>query len=54
MTFDRPYSKAVSYEAARKEIQRCAGTHFDPAVVETFLAIPQTVFQEISRRSLEP
>ncbi len=54
MTFDRPYSKAVSYEAARNEIQRCAGTHFDPAVVETFLAIPQTVFQEIGRRSLEP
>ncbi len=54
MIFDRPYSKAVSYEAARKEIQRCAGTHFDPAVVEAFLSIPETVFEEISRRSLEP
>ena len=54
MLFDRPYSKAVPYEAARQEIQRCAGTHFDPAVVETFLSIPETVFEEIGRRSLEP
>lgn len=54
MIFDRPYSKAIPYEAARKEIRRCAGTHFDPAVVETFLWIPQTVFEEIGRRSLEP
>jgi len=54
MTFDRPYSKAVSDEAARREIERCAGTHFDPAVVKTFLAIPEAVFDEIRRRSIEP
>ena len=54
MTFDRPYSKAISYDAARKEIQRCAGTHFDPIVVETFLSIPQTMLEEIRRRSLQP
>jgi len=53
MTFDRPYRKAVSYEAARREIERCAGTHFDPAVVKTFLAIPEAVFDEIRQRSLE-
>jgi response regulator RpfG family c-di-GMP phosphodiesterase len=54
MTFDRPYSKAISYDAARKEIQRCAGTHFDPAVVQTFLSIEEVIFEEIRRRSLEP
>ena len=54
MTFERPYSKAVSDEAARREIERCASTHFDPAVVKTFLAIPEAVFDEIRRRSLEP
>lgn len=54
MTFDRPYSKAVSDEAARREIELCAGTHFDPAVVKTFLAIPEAVFDEIRRRSIEP
>ncbi len=54
MTFDRPYSKAIPYEAARREIERCSGTHFDPAVVKTFLSIPEAVFEEIRRRSLEP
>jgi diguanylate cyclase (GGDEF)-like protein len=51
MTFDRPYSRAVSLEAARAEIDRCAGTHFDPAVVATFLSIPLTVFEELRRRA---
>jgi len=54
MTFDRPYSKAISFEAAKAEIRRCAGTHFDPAVVKTFLSIPESVLEEIRRRSLEP
>jgi response regulator RpfG family c-di-GMP phosphodiesterase len=54
MTFDRPYSKAMSYEAACREIERCAGTHFDPVVVRTFLSIPEAIFDEIRRRSLEP
>ncbi len=54
MTFDRPYSKAVPYDAARREIERCAGAHFDPAVVRTFLSIPEAIFDEIRRRSLEP
>ena len=54
MTFDRPYSKAVSYEAAGREIERCTSTHFDPAVVRTFLSIPEAIFAEIRRRSLEP
>jgi len=52
MTFDRPYSRAISFEAARAEIRRCAGTHFDPAVVETFGTIPLVVFADIRRRSL--
>ncbi len=40
MTYDRPYRKAVSIEAARAEIARCAGTQFDPLVVERFLELP--------------
>jgi cyclic di-GMP phosphodiesterase len=51
MTFDRPYSRAVSFEAAREEIGRCAGTHFDPAVVSTFLSISLHVFEELRRRA---
>lgn len=36
MTHDRPYHKAVSQIAAIIEIDRCAGTQFDPAVVDAF------------------
>jgi len=53
MTFDRPYSKAIPFEAARAEIQRCAGTHFDPTVVECFQTVGDDVLHEIRRRSLE-
>jgi response regulator RpfG family c-di-GMP phosphodiesterase len=53
MTFDRPYSKAVPLSAARAEIARCAGTHFDPGVVQTYLSIPESVFEAIRQRSLD-
>jgi response regulator RpfG family c-di-GMP phosphodiesterase len=54
MTFDRPYSKAISFEAAKAEIQRCSGTHFDPAVVTAFLRVSETLLEDIRRRSTEP
>jgi HD-GYP domain-containing protein (c-di-GMP phosphodiesterase class II) len=54
MTFDRPYSRAVPFEAAKTEIKRCAGTHFDPAVVGAFLHVPEALLEEIRRRSTEP
>jgi len=53
MTFDRPYSRAIPLEDARREIQRSAGTHFDPRVVETFLGLPLEVFETIRRQSVE-
>lgn len=37
MTTDRPYRKRFSDAAATKEIEECAGTQFDPVVVEAFL-----------------
>ena len=46
MTTDRPYRRARSSMAARREIERCAGTHFDPALVEIFCR----TFDEIVRR----
>jgi HD-GYP domain-containing protein (c-di-GMP phosphodiesterase class II) len=52
MTVDRPYSSAISFEAARDEIKRCAGSHFDPAVVNTFLTIALQTFADIRHRSL--
>ncbi|AEG16306.1 metal dependent phosphohydrolase with GAF sensor [Desulfofundulus kuznetsovii DSM 6115] len=37
ITTDRPYRKGASFHEALKEIRRCSGTHFDPAVVEAFI-----------------
>ncbi len=39
MTSDRSYRKALPVEEAIAELRRCAGTHFDPAVVEALLAV---------------
>ncbi len=36
MTSSRSYRKALSHEVARDEIIRCAGTQFEPALVEIF------------------
>ncbi len=40
ITSDRPYHKAEPFSAARAEIIRCSGIHFDPDVVRAFLSIP--------------
>jgi len=47
ITSDRPYRKARSFDAARNEILRYAGTQFDPSVVEVFLRIPNALWQEL-------
>jgi len=47
MISDRPYRKALSVTYAREEIQRCTGTQFDPKVVEIFLAMPDTLWNEL-------
>ena len=36
---NRPYKKAWTYEQAAEHMQRLAGTHFDPKIVETFLRV---------------
>jgi HD-GYP domain-containing protein (c-di-GMP phosphodiesterase class II) len=54
MTFDRPYSKAITFEAARAEIRRCSGSHFDPTVVQSFLRVPEQLLEEIRRKSVAP
>ncbi len=42
MTNDRPYRKAKSKEVAIEEIKKCAGTQFDPTLVEIFLEVVQS------------
>src|SRR5712664_3233504 len=47
MISDRPYRKALPISHAREEIQRCSGTQFDPTVVEVFLGMPGTLWNEL-------
>lgn len=39
MTCDRVYRRAMSAEAAGAELRRCAGTQFDPRVVDVLLTV---------------
>ena len=36
MVHDRPYHRAMPEEDAIKELRRCAGTQFDPNIIEVF------------------
>ncbi len=47
ITSDRPYRRARDYAAARDEIVRCAGTQFDPELVDAFLAIDAQEWAQI-------
>ena len=42
MTTDRPYCGGLPASVALAEIERCAGTQFDPAVVAAFLQAMRT------------
>jgi len=39
MTSDRPYRRALSREEALAEVERCAGTQFDPTIARAFLEV---------------
>ena len=47
ITSDRPYRKARTYAVAREEIARCAGTQFDPHVVDVYLGLPDTLWEDL-------
>lgn len=44
ITSDRPYRKGRSFAEARAEIERCAGSQFDPEIVAAFLALPSSLW----------
>jgi putative nucleotidyltransferase with HDIG domain len=54
MISDRPYRKALPMAHARQEIKRCSGTQFDPAVVQTFLALPDSLWLELKDNVRSP
>ena len=39
MTSDRPYRRALTRAEALAELERCAGTQFDPEIVRVFLKV---------------
>ncbi len=50
LTSERPYHSSMSYVEAAAEIRSLCGTHFDPVVVDVFLAIAPALLQEIADR----
>jgi HD-GYP domain-containing protein (c-di-GMP phosphodiesterase class II) len=53
MTSARSYRAAMSYEAAAAELERCAGTQFDPRLVALFCNVPNArIERELHRTSL--
>ena len=54
MTSDRPYRRGLSMSHARDEIRRCAGTQFDPAVVDVFLTIPEQHWLDLREHQGSP
>ena len=49
ITSDRPYRAAKPISAAREEIIRCSGAQFDPKVVEVFLNMPDSIWEDLRR-----
>ena len=52
ITVERPYAEARSHEEALAEIERCAGTQFDPDVAAAFLRIAGGLKDPSPRTSL--
>jgi len=51
MTSDRPYRRGLPVETALQELHRCAGTQFDPKVVQAFQAVfTRGAFDDILRQ----
>jgi HD-GYP domain-containing protein (c-di-GMP phosphodiesterase class II) len=57
MTSDRAYRRALTHEVAIGEIERCAGTQFDPELSDAFVKLIEvwrTTMRERGHSSLIP
>jgi HD-GYP domain-containing protein (c-di-GMP phosphodiesterase class II) len=52
MTSTRPYRKALSTEAAMDELIRCAGSQFDPRMVEAFIKAHPNIQMTVWKKDL--
>jgi HD-GYP domain-containing protein (c-di-GMP phosphodiesterase class II) len=50
MTSDRPYRPAAGFATAAAELERCAGTQFDPEIAISFLRAPRPEVESIIGR----
>jgi len=46
MTSDRPYRRALPFEAVTSEIRKYRGSQFDPDIADLFLSIPRNQWEE--------
>ncbi|QGP93893.1 Diguanylate cyclase, GGDEF domain [Neomoorella glycerini] len=46
MTTDRPYKKALTFSQASQELQRYAGSHYDPLLVDLFLEAVKEAYEK--------
>ena len=51
ITSDRPYHSALPFRHARNEIERKAGTQFDPGVASAFLTIPKETWEAVRQQT---
>ncbi|MDP2847674.1 MAG: HD-GYP domain-containing protein [Humidesulfovibrio sp.] len=54
MTEERPYRKSLTVEEAIEEVERGAGTHFDPCVVRDLLALRGPLESLLKSATIEP
>ena len=52
MTSDRPYRKALTFQAVLDEVVRCCGEQFDPRLVDVFLSIPKESWEQAAGKKL--
>ena len=52
MTSDRPYRKALSFQAVLDEVRQCSNKQFDPKLVEVFLSIPKEAWENAAGKVL--
>lgn len=50
LTSERPYRSPMTYQEAAAEIRKLSGSHFDPIIVDIFMAIAPEQLQEIAGR----
>jgi putative nucleotidyltransferase with HDIG domain len=54
ITSDRPYRKAQSFADARREIERCSGSQFDPSIVSVYVTFSDHLWEDLRAEITQP